>query len=57
MVTLYLREPGALRRDTPTNWAFSAGGLVVLGSALAVLVLGLYPQPLLVLVQFALRLP
>lgn len=57
MVTLYLREPGSLRRDTPGNWAFSAGGLVVLGSAVAVLVLGLYPQPLLVLVQFAQRLP
>jgi len=57
MVTLYLREPGALRRDMPRRWALSAGGLVVLGSALAVLVLGLYPQPLLALVQLAQELP
>lgn len=53
MVTLYLREPSQLTRDAEQDWALSAGGMVVLLSALIVLVLGIFPQPLLDLVQRA----
>jgi NADH-quinone oxidoreductase subunit N len=51
MVTLYLREPGMQARDAEQDWALSAGGVVVLLSALIVLLFGLFPQPLLELVQ------
>lgn len=53
MVSLYLSPPESLRRDTPSNWALTAGGIVVLISALLVLILGIYPQPLVSLVQLA----
>ena len=52
-VSLYLTPPELLQRDTPANWAFTAGGVVVLISAILVLVLGIYPQPLISLVQMA----
>lgn len=53
MISLYLSAPEQLNRDTPSNWALSAGGIVVLISAILVLVLGVYPQPLISLVQLA----
>ncbi|KAA8997027.1 NADH-quinone oxidoreductase subunit NuoN [Affinibrenneria salicis] len=53
MVSLYLSAPKALRRDTPGNWALTAGGVVVLISAIMVLILGVFPQPLISLVQLA----
>lgn len=46
MVTLYLVEPGMMRRDAPNDWGMRAGGLVVLGLALLVLLLGVYPAPM-----------
>ncbi|AXF76481.1 NADH-quinone oxidoreductase subunit NuoN [Erwinia tracheiphila] len=52
-VSLYLTPPELLKRDTPANWAFTAGGVVVLISAVLVLLLGIYPQPLISLVQMA----
>jgi NADH-quinone oxidoreductase subunit N len=52
-VSLYLNAPDKLVRDTPNNWAFTAGGVVVLISAILVLALGIYPQPLISLVQLA----
>lgn len=52
-VSLYLSAPQQLNRDAPSNWAWSAGGVVVLLSALVVLVLGVWPQPLITLVQMA----
>jgi len=52
-VSLYLSAPDKLVRDTPNNWAFTAGGVVVLISAILVLILGIYPQPLITLVQMA----
>lgn len=45
LVTLYLVEPGMQRRDAPHDWAIRAGGLVTLGLALLVIVLGVYPTP------------
>ncbi|WP_291970811.1 NADH-quinone oxidoreductase subunit NuoN [Candidatus Symbiopectobacterium sp.] len=53
MVSLYLTAPQERQRDTPNNWALTAGGVVVLISSIAVLLLGLYPQPLISLVQMA----
>lgn len=52
-VSLYLSPPELHNRDTPANWAFTAGGIVVLISAILVLLLGVYPQPLISLVQMA----
>ncbi|OON37114.1 NADH-quinone oxidoreductase subunit N [Izhakiella australiensis] len=52
-VSLYLNPPELMQRDTPANWAFTAGGVVVLISAILVLALGVYPQPLITLVQMA----
>ncbi|WP_312240206.1 NADH-quinone oxidoreductase subunit NuoN [Pantoea sp.] len=52
-VSLYLSPPESHTRDTPANWAFTAGGVVVLISAVLVLLLGIYPQPLISLVQMA----
>ena len=52
-VSLYLSAPQQLNRDAPSNWQYSAGGVVVLISALLVLLLGIYPQPLISLVQLA----
>lgn len=46
MVTLYLVEPGMQRRDAPHDWGVRAGGVVVLGMALLVLLLGVYPTPM-----------
>lgn len=52
-VSLYLTPPESPQRDIPANWASTAGGLVVLISAILVLILGIYPQPLIRLVQMA----
>ncbi len=38
----YLHAPEQPGRDAPSNWQYSAGGIVVLISALLVLVLGVY---------------
>ncbi|MTD42567.1 NADH-quinone oxidoreductase subunit NuoN [Erwinia sp. CPCC 100877] len=52
-VSLYLSAPQQLNRDAPSDWAFTAGGVVVLVSMVLVLVLGVWPQPLISLVQMA----
>lgn len=44
-ITLYLIEPGMKRRDAPNDWGLRAGGLVVLGLALLMILLGVYPEP------------
>lgn len=53
MVSLYLEAPQELKRDTPSNWALTAGGVVVLLSAVAVVFFGLYPEPLIALAKYA----
>ena len=53
MVSLYLREQGSYGLDAEQDWAMSAGGIVVLLSALIVVVLGLYPEPVIELLQQA----
>lgn len=53
MVTLFLAEPNLKRHDAPFNWGQRTGGVMLLFVALLVFVLGVYPQPLLELVQHA----
>lgn len=53
MVSLYLREQGAYVRDAEQDWAMSAGGIVVLLCALIVVLAGLYPEPVIELLQRA----
>ncbi len=55
-VSLYLSPPELPQRDSQDNWAFTAGGVVLLLSAVIVLALGVYPQPLISLVKLALPL-
>ena len=50
-VTLFLAEPGMQRRDASHDWGVRAGGLVVLGVAALVILLGLYPAPMIELAR------
>lgn len=52
-VSLFLHGPEIRDRDTYDNWAYTAGGVVVLISGAIVLLAGVYPQPLISLVQLA----
>ncbi|MDA8484397.1 NADH-quinone oxidoreductase subunit NuoN [Pseudomonas resinovorans] len=51
MVTLFLVEPNLRRHDADLHWAQRAGGIMLLFVALLAFFLGVYPQPLLDLVQ------
>lgn len=51
MVALYLVEPGMRRHDAPPDWGVRAGGMVVLGLAILVVLLGIYPGPMIAWVQ------
>ncbi len=53
MVTLYLIEPNLRRVDAELHWEQKAGGVMLLAIALLAFFLGVYPQPLLTLVQHA----
>lgn len=53
MITLFLIEPGLKRFDAPSNWGVRAGGVMVLGLSVLMFIIGMYPQPLMELVQFA----
>ena len=53
MVTLYMATPGMLRHDTAENWEQRAGGLMVLCVAGLVLLVGMYPQPVLEWIRLA----
>ncbi|MHB0774724.1 NADH-quinone oxidoreductase subunit NuoN [Halomonas sp. WWR20] len=46
VITLYLVEPGMQSRDAPHDWGVRAGGVVVLGLAALVFLLGIYPAPM-----------
>lgn len=50
---LYLRTPGMPSRDASNDWALTTGGLMVLTSAILVILLGVYPQPLMDLLPLA----
>lgn len=51
MVAMFLVEPNLQRRDAPLNWAQRAGGIMLLAVAGLTVLLGVYPQPLLAVVQ------
>lgn len=46
MVTLYLPEPGMRHRDATSDWGSRVGGLTLLVVAVLILVLGVYPTPM-----------
>lgn len=47
MITMFLLEPGMRRFEAPLNWGQTTGGLILLGAAALVILLGVYPEPLL----------
>ncbi|MNO09357.1 NADH-quinone oxidoreductase subunit N [compost metagenome] len=51
MVTLFLIEPNLRRVDAQLHWEQKAGGVMLLAIAVLAFFLGVYPQPLLNLVQ------
>ena len=51
MVTMYLVQPGLSRHDAPMNWGERAGGIMLIAIAALTLLLGVYPQPLLQVLQ------
>jgi NADH-quinone oxidoreductase subunit N len=51
MVTLFLVSPGLHRHDAPENWGQRTGGIMLMAMAALTLLLGVYPQPLLELLQ------
>ncbi|MBP8184275.1 MAG: NADH-quinone oxidoreductase subunit N, partial [Pseudomonas sp.] len=51
MVTLFLVAPGLHRHDAPENWGQRTGGIMLMAMAILTLALGVYPQPLLQLLQ------
>lgn len=53
MVTLYLADAKIQRHDAPFNWAQRTGGVMLLGVSILAFFLGVYPQPLLQIVQHA----
>lgn len=53
MVTLFLVQPNLRRHDADMHWAQHAGGIMLLFVAVLAFFLGVYPQPLLELVQQA----
>jgi len=46
MVTLYLPEPGMRRRDVSNDWSNRLGGVTLLALAVVILILGIYPAPM-----------
>ena len=53
MVTLFLVEPKLHRHDAPFNWGQRAGGVMLMVVAFFAFFFGVYPQPLLSLIQQA----
>ncbi|MGH8461815.1 MAG: NADH-quinone oxidoreductase subunit NuoN [Stenotrophobium sp.] len=53
MITLFLLDPEKRRFSAPLDWAQQAGGYMVVGLMLLMLLLGIYPQPFLGLIHAA----
>lgn len=47
MITMFLLEPGMRRFEAPLNWGHTTGGLMLLMTAVLMILLGVYPEPLL----------
>ena len=46
MVVMYMTSPDTPRIDADAHWGTKVGGIMVLGAALLVLLLGIYPDPM-----------
>ena len=46
MVVMYMTSPDTPRIDADAHWGTKVGGIMVLGAALLVLFLGIYPDPM-----------
>ena len=46
MVVMYMTPPDVPRIDADAHWGTKVGGIMVLGAALLVLFLGIYPDPM-----------
>lgn len=53
MVTLFLLEPGMRRHNAPLDWGQRAGGVALIAFALAIAFIGVFPQPVLEVIQSA----
>lgn len=53
LITLFLLDPERRRFEAPRDWAQQTGGAMVWGLMLLMLLIGLYPQPFIWLVQHA----
>lgn len=53
MITTYLAEPGMTRFDAQLNWVQQSSGMLVVIAAIAMFFLGIYPQPVIEIVQQA----
>jgi len=53
MITLYQSPAETTTVDAPHHWGQTAGGIMVLAAAAAVLVLGVYPDPLISIMKQA----
>ncbi|WP_436898961.1 NADH-quinone oxidoreductase subunit NuoN [Acinetobacter gyllenbergii] len=53
MVVMYMTPPDVPRIDADEHWGTQVGGIMVLGAALLVFVLGIYPDPMIYLAKYA----
>ena len=53
MVTLYMTPPETPRIDAVDHWGQKVGGLMVLGAAALVLLIGVYPDPIIMISKVA----
>jgi NADH-quinone oxidoreductase subunit N len=53
MVVMYMTAPAKPRIDAQGHWGQTAGGIMVLGAALLVLLFGIYPEPVLKFAEMA----
>lgn len=53
IITMYLAEPGTIKRDAVSGWGQRSGGLMMIGLTAVVLLIGIWPEPLIQLIQDA----
>lgn len=53
MIIMFLPQPSMHRYDAPLNWGVGASGLMVLGLTVLMFLIGLYPQPIITLIEWA----
>jgi len=53
MIVMYMTPPENPRIDAVDHWGKKVGGIMVLGAAALVLILGIYPDPMIYLAKLA----